>query len=317
MHRFFLGILGFALLACGGPPSRPENITASPADDSPAVPEPKGGAGGRQVSVVDAAAPEPPTADAQSVALDAIGDVKVVTTQPDSQMPVDAKVTPDANTPAPTWRANQILWMPFNEGTGSVTAGVAKQVLMASLDGGASWAEGKNGKGAKLNGSGARVTIPVAPLVSGLMKQFTMSAWAKPARYQIDWAWVANRERDDGTAEHYALGYFEGQPSASGIGSIGTYLIGTTKDTVDKWAFLAMTYDGSEMRLFLDGVLIDSKQVATSFSSDTTPLLVGCNSEDGSKTFTQCFDGVVDDLRIFDRALSGLELNEVMRSVGP
>ena len=62
---------------------------------------------------------------------------------------------------------------------------------------------------------------------------------------------------------------------------------------------LAGTYDGSEMHIYLDGEEIASKAQEGSMTHDSNTLYIGRN--DFSNTY---FDGVIDDVSIYDQALS-------------
>jgi hypothetical protein len=77
---------------------------------------------------------------------------------------------------------------------------------------------------------------------------------------------------------------------------------GTLK--ADTWYHLAATYDGETLKAYKDGVLM---QTNTAPSGDPgvepQPLSFGRHAGVG-----QYFQGVVDEIRIFSRALSGEEI---------
>jgi hypothetical protein len=65
------------------------------------------------------------------------------------------------------------------------------------------------------------------------------------------------------------------------------------------WHHVAGTYDGSEMRLYLDGVLLDSRQVSgTLFNGDGVHL----------SWWNEPLDGLLDEIGIYNRALTAKEI---------
>ena len=74
-----------------------------------------------------------------------------------------------------------------------------------------------------------------------------------------------------------------------------------------KWHYAVVTFDGSIIRFYIDGVQISSK--ATSASPDNSgsqPLRIGADSSTSSNYFT----GNVDEVRVWNRALSAQEVSD-------
>jgi hypothetical protein len=68
---------------------------------------------------------------------------------------------------------------------------------------------------------------------------------------------------------------------------------GISGDWVDTWRHFAITRDGTNIRIFLNGVLRVTGSQTGNFYSATTPLLVGVDA-----TGASTFNGYMDDLRI-------------------
>jgi len=80
------------------------------------------------------------------------------------------------------------------------------------------------------------------------------------------------------------------------------------------WNHVAGTYDGETMRLYLDGVLIGTNTSPSGdMASYNTPLEVAAYPN-MPKASNYCFDGAIDELLIYDRALSS---NEVANCLYP
>ncbi len=73
----------------------------------------------------------------------------------------------------------------------------------------------------------------------------------------------------------------------------------TTSLTTGTWYFVAMTFDGTTHRTYVNGVLEASETEAGSIPSGSNALIIASNS--GSSNF---FSGKVDEARIYNRALS-------------
>ena len=77
------------------------------------------------------------------------------------------------------------------------------------------------------------------------------------------------------------------------------------------WHHLAGTYDGSQVKLYVDGVLEDTEDFVGSIETDTTHLYIG---EEIERTY-RYYDGVIDDVRIYNRALSAHEVAQLAEAV--
>jgi hypothetical protein len=83
----------------------------------------------------------------------------------------------------------------------------------------------------------------------------------------------------------------------------------TSKYNDGKWHFILFSYDGSLLRIYIDGTQISSKNTNGAIP-DTTgdqPLRIGANSLDESKFFT----GYIDEIRVWNRGLTDKEISEI------
>lgn len=85
-------------------------------------------------------------------------------------------------------------------------------------------------------------------------------------------------------------------------------------DTVPtgQWVHIAATYDGVEQKIYKDGILLDSKLEDTDIDSSTSNLGVGGGGATGSY-----FDGKMDEARIYGKALSANEIQEIYLATAP
>ena len=78
---------------------------------------------------------------------------------------------------------------------------------------------------------------------------------------------------------------------------------------VNTWSHLAMTYNGSMMRLFVNGV-----QVASVPRTGNAVVSAGVLKIGGNAVWGEWFAGLIDEVRIFNRALTAGELQAVMNT---
>ena len=79
--------------------------------------------------------------------------------------------------------------------------------------------------------------------------------------------------------------------------------------TANTWAHLAATYDGATMRLYVNGVQVASRAQTGAIATSTNPLQIG-----GDSIYGQYFAGRIDEVRIYNRALSVAEIQNDMSS---
>ena len=96
------------------------------------------------------------------------------------------------------------------------------------------------------------------------------------------------------------------------VGGSTTTLIadsGTTL-TTNSWHHVAVTYNGSEILLYLDGVEVGSRTLSGDIDQDNS-VSVAVGSQPGG---SNGFDGKIDDVRILQRALTSEEVNEIVNA---
>ncbi len=77
---------------------------------------------------------------------------------------------------------------------------------------------------------------------------------------------------------------------------------------LNQWHHLAATYDGFEMRIYIDGVLAGSKLFVGTIAVNNNPLVI--SGQTGF--FNEYFRGSVDEVRVWSRALTQCEIAQTM-----
>ncbi|HEY7019302.1 MAG TPA: LamG domain-containing protein, partial [Gaiellaceae bacterium] len=82
---------------------------------------------------------------------------------------------------------------------------------------------------------------------------------------------------------------------------------GSAAVPLNTWTHLASTYDGSTLKLYVNGVLAGSKAVTGSLAATTNPLRIG-----GNTIWSEWFSGQIDEVRLYKRALTPGEIQADM-----
>ena len=171
---------------------------------------------------------------------------------------------------------------------------------------GASWtAQGRYGGALSFNGSSNLVTVGASPLLN-LTSGMTLEAWINPT--------AASGTRDvlikEGTnVDLYNLyaRNWRGRPESNVYaGGANRVAEGATLPT-NTWSHLAGTYDGTTLRLYVNGVQVASAAYSGTIGTSSGPLRIGGNSLWG-----EYFQGAIDEVRIYNRALTALEIQTDM-----
>jgi len=81
----------------------------------------------------------------------------------------------------------------------------------------------------------------------------------------------------------------------------------------NNWYTLIYTYDGQVLKLYVNNQLVNSIVATTSFAPNSTDLFIG---KTPSIKFPYNFNGVIDEIRIYNRALSPDEILSLTNVMG-
>ena len=84
-------------------------------------------------------------------------------------------------------------------------------------------------------------------------------------------------------------------------------VIGSASLPVNSWAHVALTYDGANLRLFVNGVQVIATALSSAITTSTGVLRIGGNS-----VWSEFFQGRIDEVRIYNRALTAGEIQADM-----
>jgi len=170
---------------------------------------------------------------------------------------------------------------------------------------GATWTtSGKYGDALSFNGTNARVNINNATSLQ-LRSGMTLEAWVYPTSVSSAWRDVIYKGNDN----YYLEGTSPNSSRPAMGGTFGGNLYGTSPLTANTWAHLAASYDGATMRLYVNGVQVASRAQTGAIATSTNPLQIG-----GDSIYGQYFAGRIDEVRIYNRALSAAQIQSDMNT---
>jgi concanavalin A-like lectin/glucanase superfamily protein len=96
----------------------------------------------------------------------------------------------------------------------------------------------------------------------------------------------------------------ENRRLAFAVQNVGLVATPTEILQAGRWTFVAATYDGSALRLYVDGTLAAETSATGAIPTPAMELNLGRNAENA----TDNYRGILDDVRLYNRALSSSEI---------
>jgi len=197
------------------------------------------------------------------------------------------------------------FWL-FNEASGNIARDNSGHGYDADLKENPLWVEGKFRQALEFQGqSYLEIRNSSQNLSFGGSAPFTITAWVK--------------NQGGGTV----IGKFNG-------GIIGAYILTINGDgtvtfhrEVDPWTFtgtkalpdddfghVAVTYDGAEMKIYVNGEFDSSQDRGPQNTDTATPVLIGARFTNNEPS--EFFNGVLDEVALFNVALTEQQIRDVM-----
>jgi len=147
-----------------------------------------------------------------------------------------------------------------------------------------------------------------------IQDEITIAFWFKVEAFSNTWeAFMAKGDnsyrtsRGGGTGNATHLGI-----SGTSTGGGNGWFNGTVVVTDNQWHHMAATYDGAEGRIYIDGVLDVTSPGTGQINISTFDLYIGENSQATGRFL----HGLLDEMRIYSRALTESEILGVMAGAG-
>lgn len=221
-----------------------------------------------------------------------------------------------------------VAWWAFDEGEGEATLDSAS-AISDPIQGNFRHIGGARGSALKFDGFTTRIIRP-AGKAPRIRSAFTVEAWVAPQAYPWSWCAIANQERD------HEAGWFFGLDE---LGHIGLHVAvggkwrvcrsGEGIPFMEAWSHVAGTFDPSSGitiyingqkagRLSVKGKMNPARGVELQIGRNQTLLPPAALVREDVAFSTSCsFDGIVDELKIYNRALTAEEIERAYRATKP
>jgi len=195
---------------------------------------------------------------------------------------------------------SEIAHWSFDEGNGGILTDDSEYGNNGTIQG-ASWTQGKYGKAISFDGVDDYVSIPNSPSLNPATG-LSVEAWIYPS--------------DTISSEHQIIGknnQFMLRIDKPGEGSrvsfyvwINGYPEPRAKGIIinpNKWYHIVGTYDGIQVKIYVNGLLAGSADRSGFIDNTTNPITIG-------NVYGSYFNGIIDEVHIYNRALGDQEVKE-------
>lgn len=192
----------------------------------------------------------------------------------------------------------------FDEASGTTATDTSGNGNTATLVNGVARATGKYGQALSFDGINDYISIPNSASTNISGNALTLSMWINPQPLAsgdsvvIAKFWGTTKaspyyqfglELGGGNRTDFYIGTSSGLQSAIG-GAVLPY---------NQWSYLAITFNGTQVMTYVNGVLVNTQALTASITARGNPTAIGAD-----QVPSQFFKGLLDDLRIYNRTLT-------------
>ena len=194
----------------------------------------------------------------------------------------------------------------FDEGTGDTAADSSGNgydgVIMAG-----DWVDGVFGMAAEFTGGNSHMAAE-GVFASNPNNAITLGAWFQLIAHTTYEGVISGSAPAVGGCCHYRIMINPGSSPFYNAGAHADIAVAGTTVEGDRWYHYVMTID-TEVKIYLDGEVVgEGVAAADPLPELATPLLIATGESPGTWPLT----GYIDEVVVFDRAITAAEVNELM-----
>jgi len=198
---------------------------------------------------------------------------------------------------------NLVAWWKLDEGTGNIALDWSGYGNHGQLIGGPQWISGYDGGALEFDGGDDYVNISSPSGFPIGTSPRSMCGWGRTDSVAGGWRWIA-AYGSAGTSLAMFIG-INGEDLYGG--GYGDDVLQADFWQIDVWHHICLTYDGTTARLYADGVMVTSE--AKNWNLTLSRAHIGRQVND----VAEFWDGAIDDVRIYNKALTRDEILQAMR----
>ena len=197
---------------------------------------------------------------------------------------------------------NLICWWKLDEGQGTAVIDWSGHKNDGTLINGTKWVAGYDEGALEFDGNDDYVNFTnMSGLAAGVSAR-SMCGWGKTDTVADGWRWIT-AYGSPGTSQAMFIGMTGDALYGGGYGD-DVFINGLWE--IDVWHHICLTYDGTTARLYADGIEVSAE--AKSWDLVLGRAHIGRQVND----IAEFWDGLIDDVRIYDKALTPDEIMKVM-----
>jgi hypothetical protein len=200
----------------------------------------------------------------------------------------------------------------FDETSGTTAHDASGNGQDGTLNGDPQWVAGILGGALEFDGNGDYVDVGNDPIFN-ITGQITVACWIKVSQFTVSWQAIFTMGDDSWRLQRQTTTDNLCWACTGVTGTPGNWwLHGNVNVNDGEWHHAAGVYDGSKYYLYVDGELDVSKDTSGMMSVSSYPVMIGANAQQSGREF----EGLIDDVRVYKRALIDTEILGVMSGGG-
>ncbi len=168
-------------------------------------------------------------------------------------------------------------------------------------------------KAFQFNEAGDHMSASVASMPLGNAPR-SVVAWIKPDRGGHPINGVIDYGNGDCTGLMFGISHDKSENDNLGFWGGCLDYASSLITPADQWSFVALTYDGSSLRLHANGAT--ETTAIGPLNTQNSRLWIGAETLNDGGSFRDFFKGAIDDVRIYNRALSDSEVRQLYHEEG-